>query len=108
AQIDYRGGSGSAKLVAKGRRGTAFDIAANAQMTPELWRVALNGNAGGVGFRTITPARIEPRNGTYELLPTRIALRQGSIQLAGRYGDEMKIQSRLSNVDLGVLRPLMP
>lgn len=108
AQIDYRGGAGTAKLVANGRRGSSFDIAANAQMTPELWRVALNGNAGGVGFRTVAPARIDPRGGNYELLPTRIALRQGSIQLAGRYGDDMVIQSRLADVDLAVLRPLLP
>jgi len=108
AQIDYRGGAGTAKLVARGQRGTGFDIAANAQMTPEQWRVALTGNAGGIAFRTVEPARIMPRGGNYELLPTRIALREGSIQIAGRYGDETKIQTRLSDVNLAILRPVMP
>ncbi|KPL66902.1 hypothetical protein SZ64_01590 [Erythrobacter sp. SG61-1L] len=108
AQIDYRGGAGTAKLLAKGNRGTPFDIAANAQMAPEQWRVALRGSAGGVAFHTENPARIKLAKGAYELLPTRLALRQGSVQLAGSYGEETKLQARLNDVDLAVLRPVMP
>ncbi|OJW61588.1 MAG: hypothetical protein BGO57_06600 [Sphingomonadales bacterium 63-6] len=108
AQIDYRGGSGTAKLLAKGNRGTQFDIAANAQMAPEQWRVALRGNAGGIGFQTVNPARIKLGEGTYELLTTNLALRQGNVQLAGIYGPETKLQARLKDVDLAVLRPVMP
>lgn len=108
AQIDYRGGSGTAKLLAKGNRGTPFEIAANAQMAPEQWRVALDGSAGGVAFHTIDPARIKVGTGNYELLPARLALRQGSVQLAGTYGAQTKLQARISDVDLAVLRPILP
>ncbi|MBO9498096.1 MAG: translocation/assembly module TamB domain-containing protein [Novosphingobium sp.] len=108
AQIDYRGGAGSAKLFANGRRSTPFELAVNAQMKPDQWLVAMRGNAGGVGFRTLQPARIKPGKGEYELLPTRLALRDGTVELAGHYGSDLKVQTRLADVDLAVLRPLLP
>ncbi|MGE3690213.1 MAG: translocation/assembly module TamB domain-containing protein [Novosphingobium sp.] len=108
AKVDYRGGSGSVQLLANGNRGTAFEIAANAQMAPQLWLVALSGSAGGVGFRTISPARIDPAGGEYGLAPTRLLLRQGSVELSGHYGREITVHSTISNIDLAVLRPLMP
>jgi len=108
AQVEYRGGTGTAKLFALGSRVSDFRIAMNAEMKPGLWRAALRGNAGGIGFRTVNPARIDLSGGEYKLLPTRLALRDGSIQLAGRYGDTLVIQSRIAEVNLAVLRPLLP
>lgn len=106
AKIDYRGGSGTAKLLAEGRNGVPFRVAANAALTPSLWRVALNGRANSIDFKTRTPARITPGNGGYKLEPTTIDLSKGSIQLAGDYGRGLNIQSRLNGVDLAILNPI--
>lgn len=106
--IDYRDGQGRAKALLEGTSGVPFRVAANADLKPELWRVALTGKARGIEIRTKTPARIVPRNGTYELLPTSIGLGGGTVKLAGTYGDGMKLQSRLENVDMSLVNTFSP
>ncbi|MCP9221565.1 translocation/assembly module TamB domain-containing protein [Erythrobacter sp. LQ02-29] len=108
AQVDYRGGRGTAKVLAEGVSGVPFRIAANADLTPKLWRAALNGRARGIDFRTTSPARIIPRGGSYELLPTRIDFGQGNIRLAGTYGNGIKLQSRLDRLDLSLVNAFVP
>ena len=106
AKIDYRGGKGTARLLAEGRNGVPFRVAANASLTPALWRVALKGRANSIDFATTSPARIIPGKGTYRLEPTTIDLTKGSIQLAGDFGRGLNIQSRLNNVDLAIINPV--
>lgn len=108
AKIDYRGGQGTAQVVAEGRNRVPFRFAANATLDPDLWRVALTGRANGIDFKTASPARIIPEGDRYKLLLTTITLSQGSIQLAGDYGAGMNIQSRLQNVNLALLNPFYP
>lgn len=107
-KIDYRDGQGTAKLMAEGRNGFPFRIAANSVLQPDLWRVALDGRANGINFKTRNPAQIIPGSEGYTLRPTTIDLSQGSIQLAGDYGEGMNIQSRLENVDLALINPIVP
>src|SRR3546814_2199185 len=59
-KIDYKGGSGKAQALVEGTSGVPFRIAANADLTPELWRASVRGRATGINFRTTTPARIIP------------------------------------------------
>ena len=108
AKVDYRGGRGSARVMAEGRNGFPFRIAANAALQPDLWRIALDGRANGVDFKTRNPARILPQNAQYRLMPTTIDLSRGTIQLAGSYGAGMNVEARLSDVDLALINPIMP
>lgn len=108
AVIDYRGGQGHARVLADGTAGRPFRIAANAALMPALWRVAMDGQYAGLPFKTQSPARIEPRGGSYTLLPTQIAFGRGGVRLAGRYGDGLSVQARLDGVDLAVLDTLVP
>jgi translocation and assembly module TamB len=108
AKIDYRNGQGSARVMAEGRNSFPFRFAANAVLQPELWRVALDGRANGIDFKTRNPARIIPEAAQYRLMPTTIDLSRGTIQLAGRYGAGMDIEARLAEVDLALINPLMP
>ena len=108
AKIDYRGGRGTAKLLAEGNNSAPFRIAANAVLEAELWRVAAQGRANSVDFKTATPARIVPKNGNYQLLPTTLTLSRGSLQLAGNYGRGLVINIRLKDVDLALLNPIYP
>ena len=108
ALIDYRDGRGNAKFLAEGTSGVPFRIAGNADLQPELWRASLQGKVRGVAFRTTSPARIIPGNGTYELLPTRIDFGQGNIRVAGNYGQGIKLQSRLDDLDLAILNAFSP
>jgi translocation and assembly module TamB len=108
AEVDYRGGRGRAKALLEGRSTVPFRVALNADLQPELWRVALNGRARGITFQTASPARITPRNGSYELLPTTITAGGGSIRLAGNYGRGIKLQSRMEGIDISLVNAFMP
>lgn len=108
AKVNYRDGRGSARVMAEGRNGFPFRIAANAALQPDLWRIALDGRANGIDFRTRSPARIIPQNASYRLMPTTIDLSRGTIQLAGTYGSGMNVEARLSDVDLALINPIMP
>ncbi|WP_448664875.1 translocation/assembly module TamB domain-containing protein [Sphingomonas sp. CJ20] len=103
AKIDYKGGNGTAQLVASGSSGVAFDLAANARLTPTEWLVALQGQGSGIRFHTVNPARIALRDGTYHLLPTQLDFDKGSMRLAGSYGAGMALQARLDSLDLSVV-----
>ncbi|MXO67171.1 hypothetical protein GRI91_15505 [Altererythrobacter endophyticus] len=108
AKINYRDGEGKAQLVAEGVSGVPFRMAANADLTPELWRVALKGKARGIDFSTATPARIKPTMAGYDLLPTRIDFGKGNIRLAGSYGQGLKLQTRLDALDLNIVNAFVP
>ncbi|MDQ3477747.1 MAG: translocation/assembly module TamB domain-containing protein [Pseudomonadota bacterium] len=108
AIVDYRGGRGTAKMIAEGRSGVPFRVAMNSELRPDLWRAALAGRVNGVDFRTAAPARILPRGNTYELLPTQVEFDDGSLRLAGRYGRELKLLARLDSVNLRVVNSFSP
>ncbi len=61
AKVDYRGGTGTAKILAEGRSQVPFRIAANADLTPELWRIAAKGRANSIDFSTEGPCASCPR-----------------------------------------------
>jgi translocation and assembly module TamB len=106
--VDYQNGRGKAKALVEGTSGVPFRMSANADLQPELWRVALAGRVRGLDVRTLTPARILPKNGSYELLPTTVSFGGGNVKLAGSYGAGMKLQSRLENVDMALVNAFMP
>ncbi|CAN5629083.1 hypothetical protein BH10PSE14_BH10PSE14_22440 [soil metagenome] len=103
AKIDYRGGRGTAQLVADGANGTSFHLAANAALSPDVWRVAMQGQVAAIPFRLADPATIRVAAGTYTLQPVAIVLPQGQVRIAGRYGRTLEFQSRFDNLDLAIL-----
>ena len=108
AQVDYRAGSGHAKLVLEGSRAFPFRVAANARLEPELWSAAITGRVRGISFATKGPARIVPGEDGYELLPTDLSVGSGSMRLAGEYGERLKLQSRVENIDLALANNFAP
>jgi translocation and assembly module TamB len=108
AKIAYRGGAGSAKILADGRNAVPFRVAANAELAPKLWRIAITGRADGIDFRTERPAIIVPQRTFYMLQPANILLDRGRVKLAGKFGRGLSVKSQLQNVDLAVLNPLYP
>ena len=108
-KIDYRDGRGKAQALVEGTSGVPFRIAANADLTPKLWRASVQGRATGINFRTTSPARIIPGPEGYELLPTTVNLGRGSsARVAGRFGDGIMVQSRLERVNMAILNAVYP
>lgn len=108
AKLDYRAGVGTAQVLAEGRSQVPFRLAANADFTPQLWRIAAKGRANGVNFATHGPVRIVPRRNGYDILPSTINVADGSLRIAGSYGDALVLQSRFDKVDIAVLDPFLP
>jgi translocation and assembly module TamB len=108
AKLNYQGGKGTAQLVASGSNGVPFNLAANAQLSPNLYLVALQGNAAGINFRTANPMRISKDAGAYQLAPTRIEFDRGSLRVAGRYGNGLQAQLRLDRLDLVIANAFVP
>jgi translocation and assembly module TamB len=108
AKVDYRAGTGSAKILAEGRSAVPFRVAANADFTPQLWRIAAQGRANSVDFATDGPVRIIPRRSSHDILPSTIKVADGTLRIAGSYGDAIVLQSRLDRVNLAVLDSFLP
>ena len=107
-RVDYRGGTGTAQILAEGRSQVPFRIAANADLTPQLWRIAAKGRANSVDFETVGPVRIIPKRNEYEIRLSTIKVANGTVKLAGTYGNGIEIQSRLDNVNIAVINPFLP
>lgn len=103
ARINYQGGRGTAELVAKGTSGTSFDVAAKADLSPGLYRVAAQGKLNAIPFRFERPAVIRAVDGGYQLEQTAIALPQGQVRLEGRYAGGLKLRARFDKLDLSIL-----
>ena len=108
AEIAYQGGSGQLKLLAEGNNSVPFRIAAKASLSPTLYRVALTGRANGIDFKTAAPAEIRPERGGYRLSPAQLTLSQGSVRLAGTYGNGYAVQSQLNRFDISLLNGVAP
>ena len=108
AKLAYRAGVGTAQILAEGRSQVPFRLAANADFTPQLWRIAAKGRANGVNFATDGAARIVPRRNSYDILPSTINVADGTLRITGSYGDALVLQSRFDKVDIAVLDPFLP
>ncbi|HEV2745761.1 MAG TPA: translocation/assembly module TamB domain-containing protein [Allosphingosinicella sp.] len=108
ARIDYQGGRGRAQLVARGRSGVPFQIAANVALTPDRIRAAARGNVNRLPFRFARPADIRKSGADWVLAPATLMFPQGNVRLAGRWGNGLVIQSRLDNLDLSIFNAFAP
>ncbi|MFL6845450.1 MAG: translocation/assembly module TamB domain-containing protein [Allosphingosinicella sp.] len=108
AKIDYRGGNGTAQLFAEGTSGMPFRVAINSVLTPDHIRAAAQGQVRNIPFRLARPAEISKVAGGWQLAPTELVLPQGNVQLAGRYGNGMVVQSRLKDFDISLLNVFSP
>jgi translocation and assembly module TamB len=108
ARINYRGGRGTAQFLARGTSGVPFDVAGNAAITPTLIRANLRGNLNRLPFRLARPADIRRVGTDWVLAPTVLVLPQGNVQLAGRYGRGLEIQSRFANLDMSIANVFAP
>ncbi|WAC48548.1 translocation/assembly module TamB domain-containing protein [Asticcacaulis sp. SL142] len=107
-KINYRNNQGTAQAVLNGSSGVPFRLAVNADLSPQLYRVAANGVVNGINVRTEAPARIVKRGTGYQLLPSTLSTNQGKVQLAGQFGDTIKAQARFDSFDLAIINAIAP
>ena len=99
AKINYRGGRGTAQLVANGR--SARTPSASPPMPssrPTSTASPRRASSAQWPFRLAQPATIRDDGGTYALLPVAIVVPQGQVRVAGRYGSGAGTRSRGSTI----------
>lgn len=102
AKVALNGGRGTIQAVANGSSGVPLNIAVNAEVEPDLYRIAAQGTANGVGFRTQSPARLSRSGEDWVLAPATIVMDAGKLDIAGRLGAQKEVQLRLHDFDLSV------
>jgi translocation and assembly module TamB len=103
AKIALIGQNGTVQAVANGASGgVPVNLAANAQLTPNLIRVAAQGMANGVAFHTQAPARLVRSGEDWALAPATLVMDAGKLDVAGRFGADKTVQLRLHDLDLSV------
>ncbi|HEX7798738.1 MAG TPA: translocation/assembly module TamB domain-containing protein, partial [Asticcacaulis sp.] len=103
AKIALVGQNGTVQAVANGASGgVPVNLAANAQLAPNLIRVAAQGMANGVAFHTQAPARIARSGEDWVLSPATVVMDAGRLDVAGRFGASKQAQIRLHDLDLSV------
>jgi translocation and assembly module TamB len=107
-RVDYAAGRGGAALVANGRAGAPFDIAAQAALAPDRIVANARGTANGIAFRLAAPAVVSKVGADWRLQPATLVLPQGRAVLAGRYGGDTQFTARLDEVDIGIVQAFVP
>ncbi|HQN53829.1 MAG TPA: translocation/assembly module TamB domain-containing protein [Novosphingobium sp.] len=107
-KADYQRGRGNVAGLIEGISGVPFRLGLNADLTPRLWRVAVQGRVRGQTIRTASPARIVPGPGRYELLPASLEIGGGTARIAGSYGPGLTLQSRIEGIDLAIVNAFFP
>ncbi|MEA1014501.1 translocation/assembly module TamB domain-containing protein [Sphingosinicella sp. LY1275] len=108
ARINYQGGRGNAQIVAQGRSGVPYRVAANVALTPDHIRAAAQGTINRLAFRLARPADIRKVGRDWVLAPATLVFPQGNVRLAGRWGNGLSIQSRMENLDLSIVNAFAP
>ncbi len=111
-RLNYRGGRGTAALVAAGRSGVPFSIAAQARLSPDRILANARGSANGIAFSLAAPAMIARTGAGWRLGDTTIVLPQGQVRLSGSYGGgshgAMSLRARIANLDLSIVQAVTP
>ena len=107
-RVDYRDGRGNAAVIAKGRSGVPFDIAAQAALSPTVIRANAKGSINNLAFRLAAPAEIRKTGAEWVLSPATVVVPQGRMLLAGRYGTRTQLTARLDNIDLSIVQAAVP
>ena len=108
ARLDYANGRGKGALRALGTSSVPFDVAAQANFTPERVLANVSGSANGVAFHLARPVMATKAGGDYILQPATLILPQGQVRIAGRYGARTELHAKLDGMDLSITQAFAP
>ncbi len=102
AKILMTGEHGTIQAVATGKKDVPFNLAVNGTIAPDTYTFAAQGSANDIAFKLNHPAVIHKNGADWVLQPVKVVMDQGNIDLSGRFGENMKAQARLNNLDLSL------
>ena len=102
AKIHMTGEHGTIQAVATGKKDVPFNLAVNGTIAPDTYTFAAQGAANDIPFKLNHPAVLRKTGADWVLSPVKVVMDQGSIDLSGRFGDNLKAQARLNDLDLSL------
>ncbi len=106
AKIQMTGEHGTVQAVATGKKDVPFNLAVNGTIAPDTYTFAAQGSANDIPFKLNHPAVIRKSGADWVLQPVKVVMAGsgsgGSIDLSGRFGDNLKAQARLNDLDLSL------
>jgi len=106
AKIQMTGEHGTIQAVATGKKDVPFNLAVNGTIAPDTYTFAAQGAANDIPFKLNHPAVIRKSGVDWVLQPVKVVMASaasgGTIDLSGRFGENMKAQARLNNLDLSL------
>lgn len=110
AEGRLRDGEGAATASVSGRlaRRDPFALRAAARTIAAGFALTLDGNIGRLPLRLARPAEVHRRPGGWELMPARLLLPQGQLDLAGATGARPHVAVAARGIDLAILETLVP
>jgi|GEM_PF-67882 len=102
ARVQMTGEHGTIQAVATGKKDVPFNLAVNGTIAPDTYTFAAQGAANDIPFRLNHPAVIRKSGDDWVLQPVKVVMDQGSIDLSGRFGENLKAQARLNDLDLSL------
>ena len=109
-RADIAGNSGTARIDVAGKvaDGQPFVTTASARSIAGGYAVGLNGSVGKLPLKLANPARIMRTAGGWELLPARIMLPSGQVDIAGQWGSDRQLRIVLTDVDMALANIFQP
>ena len=101
-------GSGQVRAAFAGRRGSAFEFSALADVAPNQYRISGQGSVAGRPLTLATPAVITAEGDGWRIAPTSVRFAGGSATVSGRTGSRPEILAELSAMPLTVLDIVNP
>lgn len=102
AKVVMAGTTGTIQAVAHGQTAVPFNLAVNGTIAPNLYTFQAQGDANGIPLHLDHAARVTRSGNDWVLAPVTVVMDQGKVDLAGRFGADLKVQARLNNMDLSV------
>jgi translocation and assembly module TamB len=102
---DIAGDRGQATVKAEGRLGDgqAFAGTARVQSVSNGYAIGLDGRVGNRPMKLERPARLVRMDDGWQLMPARLVLPKGQIDVAGQWGEQRELRLVLRDVDLGIV-----
>lgn len=104
-KFDLKGtnGTGQVRLAGNMGSGKPFRAVIDMGSTPQGYTIGLSGTVDRQPLKLERPARIVVRGDQMELLPTRLVLPKGRIDIAGTWGAKRELRIRLDKVDMSAV-----
>ncbi|MGA9659089.1 MAG: DUF490 domain-containing protein, partial [Asticcacaulis sp.] len=93
AKVTLKGENGTVQAVATGTKDIPFNLALNGRIAPNLYTFNAQGAANGLPFRLNHAAVIKRQADDWVLAPVQVVMKDGSIDLSGRFGQTLKAQA---------------